>query len=160
MQRRHLLLAAAALPARSAFAHHGWSSFDTGRPLYLSGRARKVAWRSAQEMLERVGSKLALDAAQKQKLAQLADTLQAQRKAFMGDAAQPREALQALVAGATFDRAAAQTLVDAKVRAVQAGSPEVIAAMGDFYDSLNPDQQQKVRELMQRRRGWMGRHKD
>ncbi|HPG81475.1 MAG TPA: DUF6152 family protein [Piscinibacter sp.] len=46
MQRRHLLLAAAALPARSAFAHHGWSSFDTGRPLYLSGRARKVAWRN------------------------------------------------------------------------------------------------------------------
>ena len=46
MQRRHLLLAAAALPARSAFAHHGWSSFDTGQPLYLSGRARKVAWRN------------------------------------------------------------------------------------------------------------------
>ena len=34
------------------------------------------------------------------------------------------------------------------------------AAMGDFYDSLNPGQQQKVRELMQRRRGWMGRYKD
>ena len=30
--------------------------------------------------------------------------------------------------------------------------------MADFYDSLNPEQQQKVRELMQRRRGWMGRH--
>ena len=27
--------------------------------------------------------------------------------------------------------------------------------MGDFYDSLNPDQQQKVRDFMQRRRaGW------
>ena len=107
------------------------------------------------KMLERVGSKLALDAAQKQKLAQLADTLQAQRKAFMGDAAQPREALQALVAGATFDRTAAQTLVDAKVRAVQAGSPEVIAAMGDFYDSLKPEQQAQVREMMNQRRGWM-----
>ena len=46
MQRRHLLLAAAVLPAHSAFAHHGWSSFDTGRPIYLSGRARKVAWRN------------------------------------------------------------------------------------------------------------------
>ena len=107
------------------------------------------------KMLERVGSKLALDAAQKQKLAQLADTLQAQRKAFMGDAAQPREAFQALVAGATFDRTAAQTLVDAKVRAVQAGSPEVIAAMGDFYDSLKPEQQAQVREMINQRRGWM-----
>ncbi len=107
------------------------------------------------KMLERVGSKLSLDTAQKQKLDRLADTLLAQRQAFMGDAAKPREALQALVAGPTFDRAAAQTLVDAKVRAVQAGSPEVITAMGDFYDSLNPEQQAQVRERMSKRRGWM-----
>ena len=107
------------------------------------------------KMLERVGSKLNLDSAQKQKLDRLADTLQAQRKTFMGDAAKPREALQALVAGATFDRAGAQTLVDAKVRAVQAGSPEVIAAMGDFYDSLKPEQQTQVRDMMSKRHGWM-----
>ena len=110
------------------------------------------------KMLERVGSKLALDTAQKQKLEKLADTLQVQRKAFMGDAARPREALKALVASDKFDRAAAQTLVDAKVRAVQAGSPEVIAAMGDFYDSLKPEQQSQVREMMTKRRGWM-RHR-
>lgn len=46
MQRRTLLLAAAALPLAPAFAHHGWSSFDQSRPLYLAGRARKVAWRN------------------------------------------------------------------------------------------------------------------
>ena len=109
------------------------------------------------KMLERVGSKLALDAAQKQKLEVLANTLHAQRKAFMGDAAQPRDALKALVAGDKFDRAGAQTLVDVKVRAVQTGSPEVIAAMGDFYDSLKPDQQAQVREMMNQRRGWMRR---
>lgn len=127
---------------------HGWrhGEMDGQRMTEMRGKA-----------LERVGSKLALDAAQKQKLEQLADTLQAQRKAFLGDAAKPREALQALVAGATFDRAGAQALVEAKVRAVQAGSPEVIAAMGDFYDSLRPEQQNQVREMMAKRRGWMGR---
>lgn len=127
---------------------HGWrhGEMDDQRMTETRGKA-----------LERVGSKLALDAAQKQKLEQLADTLQAQRKAFLGDAARPREALQALVAGATFDRAGAQALVEAKVRAVQAGSPEVIAAMGDFYDSLRPEQQNQVREMMAKRRGWMGR---
>jgi hypothetical protein len=32
---------------------------------------------------------------------------------------------------------------------------ELIAAFGDFYDSLKPEQQQKVREFMQRgRHGW------
>jgi len=39
------LFAALPLP-RHAFAHHGWSSFDQGRPLYLEGRAGKVAWRN------------------------------------------------------------------------------------------------------------------
>lgn len=29
-----------------ARAHHGWSSFDTNRPIYLEGRAAKVAWRN------------------------------------------------------------------------------------------------------------------
>jgi len=46
MQRRHFLLAAAALPSPAAWSHHGWSSFDQGRPLYLAGVARKVAWRN------------------------------------------------------------------------------------------------------------------
>lgn len=128
---------------------HGWrhGEMDGERMTEMRGKA-----------LERVGSKLALDAAQKQKLEQLADTLQAQRKAFVGDTANPREALQALVAGPSFDRAGAQALVEAKVRAVQAGSPQVIAAMGDFYDSLRPEQQGQVREMMAKRRGWMRKH--
>lgn len=46
MQRRTLLIASAALPLAPASAHHGWSSFDQGRPIYLAGRARKVAWRN------------------------------------------------------------------------------------------------------------------
>ena len=29
-----------------ALAHHGWSSFDQTRPLYLEGRAQNVAWRN------------------------------------------------------------------------------------------------------------------
>jgi len=48
MQRRHLLLAAAggSLALPPAFAHHGWSSFDQGRPIYLEGQAGKVTWRN------------------------------------------------------------------------------------------------------------------
>lgn len=112
------------------------------------------------KMIERVSGKLDLDAAQKAKLGVLADKLQAQRAAVVGSTADPRAAMQALVAGDKFDRTRAQSLLNEKLQAVQTGSPEVIAAMGDFYDSLNPDQQQKVRDFMQRRRGWMGRHKD
>lgn len=45
MQRRSLLAAAWAAPL-AAQAHHGWSSFDQGRPIWLEGRASKVAWRN------------------------------------------------------------------------------------------------------------------
>ena len=46
MRRRHLLISLAAGPATVAQAHHGWSSFDQDRPLFLQGTARKVAWRN------------------------------------------------------------------------------------------------------------------
>lgn len=47
MQRRpFLILTAAATLSPAAHAHHGWSSFDQDRPLYLEGRARNVAWRN------------------------------------------------------------------------------------------------------------------
>jgi Family of unknown function (DUF6152) len=46
MQRRHLLLAAGAGFSPLAWAHHGWSSFDQGRPIYLEGRAANVAWKN------------------------------------------------------------------------------------------------------------------
>jgi len=54
MQRRHLLLAAAggSLALPPAFAHHGWSSFDQGRPIYLEGQAGKVTWRNPHAEFE------------------------------------------------------------------------------------------------------------
>ena len=30
----------------SVWAHHGWSSFDQDRPIYLEGRAAEVKWRN------------------------------------------------------------------------------------------------------------------
>jgi hypothetical protein len=45
MQRRSFIVAALLAPL-AARAHHGWSSFDQGRPIYLEGRAAKVAWRN------------------------------------------------------------------------------------------------------------------
>ncbi|MFM7532350.1 MAG: DUF6152 family protein [Rubrivivax sp.] len=55
MHRRRLLLAPLALgplALSTAQAHHGWSSFDLERPLFLEGRAAKVAWRNPHVELE------------------------------------------------------------------------------------------------------------
>jgi hypothetical protein len=45
MQRRTLLLAATAAPF-AARAHHGWSSFDQDRPVFLQGRVVSVKWQN------------------------------------------------------------------------------------------------------------------
>lgn len=111
---------------------------------------------SRTRMVEKIGSRLDLDAAQKQKLSVLADKLQAQRAALRGTT-DPRAAMQGLFAGGKLDQAGAKKLIDEKTAAIQTGSPEVIAAAADFFDNLRPEQQQKVREFMERGRRW-GRH--
>ncbi|WP_310461927.1 Spy/CpxP family protein refolding chaperone [Sphaerotilus sp.] len=123
------------------------------------------------KMIERATSELSLDAAQKAKLVTLMDTMHAKRTAMMaangGQMGQgkgdmmPRAEMQALIKGDKFDRAAAQALVDQKTSTMRASAPDVITAMGDFYDSLKPEQQAKVRTFMERGpmgRGMMGRH--
>jgi Spy/CpxP family protein refolding chaperone len=110
-----------------------------------------------QRVVERVASRLELNAEQKTKLETLATRLHEQRVALRG-AADPRADVRSLVAGEKFDRARAQALLSDKLAAVNTKSPELIAAFGDFYDSLTPAQQGKVREFLERRRhGWWHR---
>jgi hypothetical protein len=45
MQRR-VFFATPLFISLPAWAHHGWSSFDQTRPLYLEGKAVQVAWRN------------------------------------------------------------------------------------------------------------------
>lgn len=45
MQRRQILiLATAGLGTGGALAHHGWSSFDDAKPIFLEGKAATVKW--------------------------------------------------------------------------------------------------------------------
>ena len=133
------------LAACSHHRHHGYG---------WQGMSEEDAAKMKARMIDRVGSRLDLDEAQKAKLGVVADQLRAGRQALRGTT-DPRSEMQSLVAGPTFDRAKAMALIDAKTSTVQSKSPELIAALGDFYDSLKPEQQQKVREFMQRgRHGW------
>ncbi len=51
MNRRNVILAAMGWPAY-AMAHHGWSSFDQDRPLWLEGRVTRVQWQNPHAELE------------------------------------------------------------------------------------------------------------
>jgi Family of unknown function (DUF6152) len=51
---RVLLVYVLALVGNAAFAHHGWSSFDETKPIYLEGVVKSVKWQNphAEFMLE------------------------------------------------------------------------------------------------------------
>ena len=125
-----------------AHEHHGWQ-----------GMTQQDAAAMKARLVDKVGRQLDLDAAQRAKLGLVADRVHEQQVALMGASADPRADLQALITGPTFDRAKAQGLIQDKVSAVTAKSPEVVAALADFYDSLKPEQQAKVREFMARHAG-------
>lgn len=128
------------------YSHERFSSMSAEQQAELRKRA-----------VDKVSSRLDLNADQKARLETLALKLHEQRMALRGGT-DPRAEVRSLVAGEKFDRAKAQALVSGKVTTVNTGSPEVIAALGDFYDSLNPAQQAKVREYMDKRHhGWWHR---
>lgn len=129
------------LAACSHQRHYGYFGDRTTE----ADRAQKRA-----HMVDKASRKLDLDAAQKAKLTVLADTLEAQRQSMKASGGEPHAELRAVLSGTQFDRAKAQTLVDAKTTAVRSASPAVIGAAADFYDSLKPEQQQKVREVLDR----------
>ena len=134
------------LAACSHHAHHKWPATEA------------EAAQMRERVIDKASRELQLDDAQRAKLGLLADAMKAQRAALVAGGTSPRTELQGLVSGAQFDRARAQALVDAKTSAVRDKAPAVVAAFGDFYDSLRPEQQQKVRELLERggRHGWRG----
>jgi periplasmic protein CpxP/Spy len=138
--------AAVLFGALGAYAarHHG-GPWTAERVAEMKGRA-----------VERVAKHLELDAAQKARLELLAQRLVEQREAML--AGDPHGTLRGLVAGPAFDRAGAEALLLGKTDALRAGAPGVIAAFGDFFDSLNPEQQQKLREFANRRHGGHGGH--
>jgi periplasmic protein CpxP/Spy len=102
----------------------------------------------------RISNKLELDAAQKQKLELLADEALAARKAMRASSGDPRQELGSIIAGDKFDRSKAQQWVGKNTDTLQQQSPKLIEAMGNFYDSLNADQQKQVRAMLDKRKGW------
>ena len=106
------------------------------------------------KMVDRAASKLDLNAEQKKLLSNVGDKFFEQRKAMIGQITDPRAELKALIAGPKFDTAKAQALITDKTTVLQAKSPETLAALAAFYDSLNAAQQQKVRDLTEGHHGW------
>ncbi|MBI2744309.1 MAG: Spy/CpxP family protein refolding chaperone [Burkholderiales bacterium] len=142
----------------SATVVFGGLSACSSRGDHARGWSDERVTEARGKMVEKISDKLELNAGQKAKLEVLADEMIASRKAMRGESGDVRNELQALIAADKFDRTKAQQMLDQKTQALQGSGPKVLAAFGDFYDSLNPEQQKQVRERLERRgHGWWGR---
>lgn len=64
MERRTFILGIPfVLASRPLWAHHGWSSFDETRPIYLAGKAARVRWQNPHaELILELATPLVLPA--------------------------------------------------------------------------------------------------
>lgn len=122
--------------------HEGW---------HRSQISQEDAAKWRERVLERAGKELQLDAGQKLKLGAAFDQLRQHRNTVVASLADPRAEMRALVGGERLDRARAQAWVDEKTQVLRGDSPRTIGALADFYDSLRPDQQAKLRTWLDRR---------
>ena len=125
----------------AAYSHrgHGWGA------QHMSAED-SAQWR--ERALERASKELQLDATQSAALGVVFDRMREQRNALMAGSSTPRDELRALVATERFDKARALALVEQKTDVMRSQSPQTIDALAAFYDSLNAEQQQRLRDLM------------
>ena len=101
--------------------------------------------------IEKLGKELNLNEAQTAKLSAVTQTLRKNRDAMRSKHEERQKAMVALLDQPKLDRQRAIGLVQETTRDINDHAPELIAVMGDFYDSLTPPQQQKLREELKER---------
>ena len=107
----------------------------------------------AQWMQDKVTKKLELNDTQQLKLKQLSDEMMAARMAMKQQFGDSREQLLVLIEQPTLDQQQIFNLIQSHTQAFNETAPGIVAALGDFYDDLNAEQQAQIREFMQEHRG-------
>jgi protein CpxP len=100
----------------------------------------------ADNMIEKVTEDLDLTQEQQARLGAVKDEFISAGKEMREDREQAREEFMGLLEQPQLDRAKAQDLVNQRLDAIRAHSPQIINALADFYDSLTPEQQKELRE--------------
>lgn len=113
------------------------------------GHHRHDPEQQAERIIENVTEELDLTQAQQAKLEAVRDAFVSAGKEMRQDRQQGRAEFMSLLEQPKLDRAKAQSLVNQRLDAIRSVSPQIINAMGDFYDSLTPEQQKELRERIQ-----------
>lgn len=112
----------------------------------------------ADWMVKEITEELSLNETQQAKLNIVKQELLTVRSEFKESHEATHDKIKQTMAGSTLDREALQALVSEKTRYVDETSAKLIGAIGDFYDSLNAEQQAKVRDHLTDRMDHHRRH--
>lgn len=106
----------------------------------------------AQWMQNKVTKKLELNDTQQLQLKQVSDEMMDARQSMKQQFGDSREQLLGLFEQPTLDQAQILNLLQSHTQAFNERAPGIVAAVGEFYDGLNPDQQAEIREFMHEHR--------
>ncbi len=105
----------------------------------------------AEHLVEYVSNDLDLNETQTTSLNALKSELLDLRKAMKQGQADNRDALLEILSQPALDRDRAVNLIQGRLQTLQDQTPQIVAAIGNFYDGLNAEQQQELREKVEER---------
>jgi protein CpxP len=105
----------------------------------------RVSWAA-----ERVADYLDLDRQQKRNLDRLRDELIYTSQDLREDGRTTGEEILVILAQNRMDRDKALAVINHRLDTMKARAPELVGRFGDFYDSLNPEQQAEVRKPVEK----------
>ena len=111
-----------------------------GRQFYADHNCR------ADWMVHKITEELELNEAQQRKLSQVRDVMLDARKHIHDTRKDARESILELLSQPELDRQQVLALINERSEAVRGRAPQVVDAIGDFYDSLDARQRDELRE--------------
>lgn len=108
----------------------------------------KTPEKRAEYFTQKIEKQLDLNDEQRAKLAIVKDEILTIRNEMRGKHEATHASVRDLLNASSLNQEKAITLVNGHVSEISNQAPRAIAALGGFWDSLNPEQQAKVREKM------------
>lgn len=114
-------------------------------PSHHFGRFGGMNEEKVEFIINRISSKLDLDAVQKQNLIALKDTVKTQRELHKQD--HPREELMKLLSVPVLDETKVLTMMEARTTQLHLAAPTIVSAVANFTNSLSNEQREEIKNF-------------
>ncbi len=100
-------------------------------------------------MVEKISSELELTEPQVEKLEAVRDQMMDARKQMHQERKVAREDMLKLLGQSSLDRDQSLAMINQRLDAIRDNAPQLVNALGDFYDILSPEQKQELKERIE-----------